>query len=291
MTPGAARGSLLVATAAVCWGAQPTLTKLLFVANLGPVELAAIRAPLACALLGAGLGALSPGRLKVPPRDLPPLALFGCLGIAIVNYAYFLNLTYNTVPTAVLLTQTAPVLVAPMSAVWFRERVPARLWLAAAASLAGAFVMAGGVEGIRLNPAGVAVGLFTALMYATFIVLGKQVLGRNDSWTVLFYALLFASLFWIAVAPSAYRATVAMPPVAWLGVLAMATVATVLPFGLSLKGLALVTPTAAAVLMAIEPVAGISIAGLVLGEPVRASEALGGAVVLAAVLFAQTARR
>lgn len=45
MTP-AVRGSWLVAAAATCWGAQPTLAKLLFVERLGPVELSALRAPM-----------------------------------------------------------------------------------------------------------------------------------------------------------------------------------------------------------------------------------------------------
>lgn len=52
MTP-AVRGSWLVAAAATCWGAQPTLSKLLFVERLGPVELSALRAPMALALLAA----------------------------------------------------------------------------------------------------------------------------------------------------------------------------------------------------------------------------------------------
>lgn len=287
MTPGLARGSLLVAAAAVCWGAQPTLTRLLFAMRLGPVELSALRAPIALAILAAALALTAPRRLVVAPRNLPALGLFGVVGMAGVNFAYFLNLELNTVATAVLLMQTAPVVVAALSGLLFRERVPGRVWLAAGLALAGAFVMVGGLGRLRVTPAGLAAGLFCAALYSAYLLSGKRLLERHDSWTVLAYALASATLFWLVVAPGTWVAAAGLPGAAWAGVVALATVTTLVPYGLSMKGLALLSPPAVAVVMALEPVAGIAIAWLVLGEPVAGLEAAGGALVLAAVLVAQ----
>ncbi len=288
MTP-AARGSALVAAAAVCWGAQPTLTKLLFVQRLGPVELSALRAPIALALLAGALAAADPKRLVVGRADLPLLALFGVAGMALVNWAYFVNMQHNTVATAVLLTQTAPVIVAPLSAVLFRERIGRPVRLACGLSVLGAFVMVsgGGAGPVALNLTGLAAGLFCAFTYAVYTLLGKRVLARHHAFTALAYALLFATLFWAIVAPWAYAALPDLSRRAWAGLLALSTVATLVPFALCLRGMALVTPTRAAIMLTLEPAASIAVAWAVLGEPPGAFEAAGGAVIVGAALLAQ----
>ncbi|HEX7125804.1 MAG TPA: DMT family transporter [Thermodesulfobacteriota bacterium] len=288
MTP-AARGSCLVAAAAVCWGAQPTLTKLLFVQRLGPVELSALRAVIALALLAGLLAAAAPKRLLVARTDLPLLALFGVAGMALVNWAYFVNIRHNTVATAVLLAQTAPVIVAPLSAVLFRERIGRRVRAACALSVLGALVMVsgGGAGPLALNVTGLAAGLFCALAYAVYTLLGKRVLVRHDASTVLVYALLFATLFWGVVAPRAYRDVPDLTRDAWAGLLALSTVSTLVPFALSLRGMSLLAPTRAAIMLTLEPVAAIVIAWLALGEPLGPFEAAGGALVVGAALLVQ----
>lgn len=285
----AARGSCLVAAAAVCWGSQPTLTKLLFVQRLGPVELAALRAAIALVLLAGLLAAAAPKRLLVARADLPLLALFGVAGMALVNWAYFVNIRHNTVATAVLLAQTAPVIVAPLSAVLFRERIGRHVRAALALSVLGALVMASGSGQGLLAPnlEGLAAGLFCALAYAVYTLLGKRVLARHDASTVLVYALLFATLFWAIVAPGAYRLAPNLPRDAWAGLLALSTVSTLVPFALSLRGMAQLAPTRAAIMLTLEPAAAIVIAWLALGEPVGPFEAVGGALIVGAVLLAQ----
>ncbi|HEY8369145.1 MAG TPA: DMT family transporter, partial [Thermodesulfobacteriota bacterium] len=100
-------------------------------------------------------------------------------------------------------------------------------------------------------------------------------------------ALLFATLFWAIVAPEAYRLAPNLPRDAWNGLLALSTVSTLVPFALSLRGMALLTPTRAAIMLTLEPAAAIVIAWLTLGEPLGPFEAVGGALIVGAVLLAQ----
>jgi drug/metabolite transporter (DMT)-like permease len=76
----------------------------------------------------------------------------------------------------------------------------------------------------------------------------------------------------------------------WLLMLTMIVVGTILPFLLLVGALRHISATRTAVTAMFEPVAGALVAYAWLGEGLSGPQVLGGAIVLAGILLAQTAR-
>lgn len=121
-----AEGYGLVLLAALCWAGGGLLAKWLFSApgpatagwpfpplgiEVDPVVLSAARAVVSTLIAAAFLTLRRRELLKVRGRDLPFLAVFGILGLAMVHFAYFKTISLTGVATAILLEYLAPVIV------------------------------------------------------------------------------------------------------------------------------------------------------------------------------------
>ena len=74
----------------------------------------------------------------------------------------------------------------------------------------------------------------------------------------------------------------------WGSFLAVATLGTVVPFGLFISGLKFLPPTQAGIVSMLEPVVAATAAFMVLGETLLTLQILGGGLVLAGVVMVQT---
>jgi drug/metabolite transporter, DME family len=291
------RGYLLVVLAAACWAFGGLTAKWLFTGTTppSPSSLSAARAVVAFVLLVSGLGirrlVTGVSVLKIVVRDLPFLVLFGVVGLALVHFTYFAAIEQTNVPTAILLEYLASVIVLAVSVLFLGEKFTWALPVGVALAVTGCALMVGAIGGstLSVSPAGIAWGLASAVCFAAYTLMGKYAAGRYSPWTLLTYGLGFASLFWILVLGPAPIVRVVTGESTALAVLAMAVVATIVPFGAYLKALSYIDATKASITATLEPViAGVAtyvIPGL--GEPLGSLQLLGGALVLAAILVVQ----
>lgn len=285
----AARGTLLVVAAAVCWGAFSTVAKVLFLEGaVTPQALAGIRATLVVSLLVPALLLWDPTLLKVRSADLPLLAFLGVAGIALNNFFYLTTISLTAVATAVLLQYMSPILVACYAVAVERRPLSGRLLLALAAAVTGCVFVVRGYDlaALRLSAVGLVTGLTAACFFALYTVGGQRALRRVDSWTLVTYAFGFAALFWFLLTPP-WVLLRGHPPRVWGLLLLFAVPGTLVPFGLFVRGLTHVSAVTAQIVSTLEPVVAAGAAFLVLGERLEALQLLGGGLVLVAVLLAQ----
>ena len=281
----------MVICAAVCWGVMATVAKLLFRdRGVDPVILAVIRADLASLTLFAVLSLFWPGRLKIERRDVWAAATVGIIGLAVNNFFYFQSLHLTNVATALLLQYQAPILVALYTVLVHGQRLRGRVILAMVMALLGCALVVRAYDPavFRVNILGVAMGLGGAAAFAFYILAGRAALRRLDAWTLLAYAYLAAGLAWSVLVPPwrilAYGFDLGM----WGAFLAVATVGTVVPFGLFISGLRYLPPTQASIVSMLEPVVAAVVAYAVLGETMNPLQILGGGLVLVGVVMVQT---
>jgi drug/metabolite transporter (DMT)-like permease len=212
-------------------------------------------------------------------------------GLAINNFFYFEALHLTSVATAILLQYMAPVLVALYTVLVQRQRLPGRIFLALALALLGCalVVRAYNLEVLRPNLLGVLAGLGTATAFAFYILTSRAALKTMDAWTLLTYAYLAAALAWVLVVPPWRLPALGFPLGIWGAFLAVATIGTVLPFGLFISGLKFLPPTQASIVSMLEPVVAAVVAYFLLGETLLPLQILGGGLVLAGVVMVQTA--
>ena len=142
---------------------------------------------------------------------------------------------------------------------------------------------------LRPNLLGVLAGLGGACGFAFYILASRAALRTLDAWTLLTYAYLSASLAWLVVVPPWRILSLGFDLRIWGAFLAVATVGTVVPFGLFIGGLRFLPPTQASIVSMLEPVIAAVVAYLLLGETLIPLQILGGALVLAGVVMVQTA--
>jgi drug/metabolite transporter (DMT)-like permease len=258
---------------------------LLTAAGVTASELVSTRTALASLCLVATLAALRPALLRVDAREAGRVAVLGIVGMALSNYTYYLTLTLIPVATAVLLIYTAPLLVLAAGVAIFGERLRPRDVVAATITLAGAalVVRAYAPAALRVNAAGLALGVFNAVAFAFYSLWAKTMPPGLSPWTVLAYSLASAALVWLPFAPPWTLLFEAHPPLVWVGIGVVVLFGTLLPFALYLAGLARISAAHAAVTSTVEPVVAAIVAYLVLDERLAWPQLAGGALVLAGI--------
>jgi drug/metabolite transporter (DMT)-like permease len=285
------RGYAMVVAAACCWGVMATVAKLLFRdRGVAPLDLVVVRAYLATLTLFAALALLRPTRLRIERKDVWAAAAIGVAGLAANNFFYFEALHLTSVATALLLQYQAPILVALYTVLVQREPLRPRIILALALALVGCalVVRAYDFEVLRPNILGVAAGLGSACTFAYYILASRVALRTQNAWTLLTYAYFSASLAWLVVLPPWNILAHGFDSGIWMAFLGIATMGTVVPFGLFISGLRFLPPTQASIVSMLEPVVAATAAYVILGETLLPLQILGGGLVLAGVAMVQT---
>src|SRR3954467_12272301 len=279
-----------------------TVSTLALQAGIPATRLTALRCTGAAVVLLVVLALLAPARLRVSWREIPFLAVFGVVGVALTQFLYYVAIGRMPVGIALVFEMTAPVFIALY--VWLvrREKVRSRLWLALLLSLSGLLLVAPGwPDGGSLNARGVGAALIAAVCLAAYYLLGERGTVVRDPVALTCWSFVAAALFWSVAAPwwefaaavLGERVPVSLGSlelplwglVAWIVVLGA-----IVPFWLSIAALRDLSPTTAGLVATIEPVFASVVAWVWLGQVLTGWQVLGGAVVLVGIVLAQTAR-
>ena len=255
-----------------------------------PAVLAGGRALAAFVLLAAYLLVARRKDLKISAGDLPFLAVFGVIGLAGVHYTYFKTISLTNVATAILLEYLAPIIVLGVSVVFLGKRLTWALPAGVALSVLGCALVVGAVggEGLAVSAAGIAWGLASAVLFATYSLMGTYAAGKYTPWNLLLWGLGFATLFWlIALGPQKVLGAFG-DPLTTAAIVYVAIMSTIVPFGAFLTALHYIEPTQATITATLEPVLAGLAAFVVFGEQLSLSQLLGGAFVIAAIVLVQS---
>jgi drug/metabolite transporter (DMT)-like permease len=293
----------MAAGAATLWAVNGTVSKVILASGVSSLRLSQVRTTGALVGLVLVLLLTAPERLRVRVRELPFLALFGIAGLALVQWFYFLAIHRLAIGIALLIQYLAPLLVALWARYVFRERVRRRIWLALALAIGGLALIVNVAHGGTISTAGIVFSLLAAVTYALYILLAEHAVGDRDAVSLLAWGFAFGALFWCFVAPWwSFPADRVGADVSLLGRLAgyhlpvwslmafMVTVGTIVPFFLLVSALRHLPATRVGIIAMLEPVVATIVAWVWLGESLGAVQLVGAAVVLGAIVLAQTAR-
>jgi drug/metabolite transporter (DMT)-like permease len=297
-------GYAMVWTAALLFAVNGSVSKVVLSSGLDSRELTQARSTGAFVGFAVVLALVRPRALRVTRRELPFLVLFGVTGVAFVQWFYFAALDRLPVGIALLLQYLAPLFVALWARFAFHEHVRRRVWLALVLALVGLSIVAelwsggGDLDGI-----GVAAGICGAIAYAVYVLTAERGVRVRDPVSLSCYGFLFAAVFWAAVRPLWRFPTELLGedvsllgnleqyevPL-WLLLAFVIVIGTMVTFALIVGSLRYVPATRVGIIAMLEPVAAALVAYLWLGETLGAAQLVGGAVVLAGIALAQTAR-
>jgi len=286
------KGPLLIAAAACFWGVSGTAAKYLFIRHIDPLILVQTRVSFSCAVLLFFFALFRREYLRIAPRDLFPFALLGILGIAGSNFFYYYAIDRTNVATGILLQYTAPILVVLYARIVQGEALTTVKLGSLVFSVVGCFlaVSGGDVLLIVVNYPGIFAALASAVSFSFLTIYGKASSLRYPTWTVLFYTLFFASVFWLFVNPPWVIARAGYEPLDWLTFFGIAVISILIPYGLYLHGLRSILSTRAVITSTLEPVIAIASAFVFLDEILMPLQIVGAVLVLSAVSLLQVRR-
>ena len=303
---GTVAGVLMVAAAAVLFSVNGTVSKIVLDNGLSSRHLVESRCLAAAVVFAVAAAWRWPGSLRTTGRELAFLAVYGVVGIAMVQWLYFVAIARMPVSITLLVEFTAPIMVA----LWVRfvrhQPVRGRVWGALALSLVGLALVARVWDGLTVDGVGLLAAAAGAVSLAAYYLLGERGLGERDPISLAAWTFAVAAAFWAVAAPwwnfpfgvlgdrldlaAATDGTLGGHPPTWVLVAWVAILGTAAPFALVFHGLKRIGATRTGLIGTAEPVIAGATAWIVLGQVLQPVQILGGAVLLAGIVLAETSR-
>lgn len=273
-----AAGTALAAGGAVSYGVTVVIGRSLASSGLSSATALGARFGVAALCLLAVL-ALRRAPLRPVRGELRRILLLGGIGYTAESTLFYLALQRGTAAAAALLFYAYPAVVAAIELARGHERPTRATLLALGLSVCGtAIVVASGTR-VSITAAGIACALGSAVTYAVYLVIGRELGRRSDAMT---------AACWVAVGASGSSLTRGLvtstltDPRHDLGQLALYGVATAFAFSLTFAALARIGTARTSVVSTLEAFSAMVLATLFLGETITAAQLLGGAAILAA---------
>jgi drug/metabolite transporter (DMT)-like permease len=270
-------GVLLAAIGAVSYGVTVVVGEDLADAGMGPTTALGVRFTVGGVILALVLRAR---RVALFPSRREVLVAFG-LGLvyAVESTLFFSALERGTAAAVALVFYVYPAMVTVYELARGTERAHRTTLVALGMSMIGtAVVVVGGGE-VALTPAGVAFALGSAATFSAYLLFGRGLTRGTDPMVIACWVGLGAGVANLLRGVVSHELTNPSHRVIEIVVYGASTA---IAFTLTFAAMSRIGASRVAVIMTLEAVASVVMAAVFLGESVRAVQALGGVVVLAA---------
>lgn len=247
---------LFLLAAAVLWGVIGVVSKFAFAAGISPLEVAFWRGLIGgtCFILHAFADKTAfELKRKITFKDFRLIILFSILGVAGLESMNLITVNLAGAGFGAIMLYTAPVWVAIMSRIIFKESFGLLKVISLIVTLIGvagvSLASSGGFEVSKINTIAVITGLISSVSYALFYIFGKAFFGKYSPRAVYGIAFPFASL---AILPFVQFST--KPVFVWAILLFNGVASTYLAYLCYTIGLKSVNATKAAIITSLEPV-------------------------------------
>ncbi|MPZ36748.1 MAG: EamA family transporter [Rhizobiales bacterium] len=275
-----------VIIAAACFAFADVATKVTLHAGADVLTMALFRGMIGVPLLLAWVfvGA-APKPLTTPQRRLALL-----IGLLFAGNVFFLfkAIEVMEVPLAILTYFTYPLLTGLAAAATGIERLGLAGALAALAAFAGLALMIGAHPG-GVALAGIAFALLSSCTRVVILLLTRAKLQGADSRLITLWSLIAATVVFVAAAFATMNWQPPVTAAGWFALIA-SSIAMAIAVLMIFVSTARIGPFRTALFMNFEPLLATIASGIVLGEVITPLQALGGAVMVAALVAFQMRR-
>ena len=304
-------GIALIVVSAAGFGSGTVLSKPIYAAGLTWAQLLAWRFAIGAALAWAWI-AISPERRAAVGRLGRREVLVGVgLGIWYTGNAGTYYAGLETVPAALagVLVYLYPAIVAVLSVRYASRLEGRRPWIALGIALLGVVLALGGIDLSRTGTVGgIALVLISPLIYAGWIILSARLAGErsdrlahetagdghvDDAAAASALMITSTAIVFVIVALATGRpvAPPEIPSAAWPFLAAIGFLGTFLAIQTFYAGSRRIGAAQAALVSTVEPLIIVGLAFVFLHETLGPAQLVGGALIIAGVLIAQTGTR
>jgi drug/metabolite transporter (DMT)-like permease len=281
-------GLLLMLTAAVLFGINGSLSRLLFDSGVTPLALVEIRMIVGSLCLFALLATQPREAWRLPRQTWGWLVAFGLI-IAMVTYTYFVAISRVNIALVLVIQFTGPVWMATAVALW-RRRLPSwHVLVALLLTLSGVVLVTGLLEQRlgSLDVIGLLFSFLTLITFIAYLVLGRKVGGNLHPIASTAYGAAVAGIFWLVIQPPWSIPASTWNPHTLILMVLVGVIGMAVPFSFEVTALRRLDATRAGIAAMFELPASALIAFLWLGQSLDLWQILGCTLVLAGITIVQ----
>lgn len=275
----------MVIASAVIFGCMPLITKGMYADGMNSMSVVLCRNLLSLPILGL-LGWRQSGSMKIPGKALLPISLLAVLGPLATPLLLFSSYRYISSGTATVFHFVYPAMVILLGVVLLKRKSSPKQLLCVVLCVMGIGLFYDPAQ--KLDLTGSALALLSGLAYAGYILLlsvfrYKEISGFKLS----FFVSAISSVILLGICLSGNMLTMPKSLVGWLCALIMAAVVNAGAMVLFQQGTFRIGGERASILSTFEPITGVLVGILALGEPVGPGMLVGTVlVILASILIA-----
>jgi len=280
----------MVAAAATLWGTVGIQVQTLFNYNLSLQSIIFWRLFFAFIILFFFVFFTNKKWLIIDKKGIIYLALMGLFSQMLFNLFYFSCIQKTTIATAVTLLYSAPIFIAVMARIFYKELFTPVKTVALFLCMGGCFFAAtgGSVAVLKLNLIGVLMGLGAGFTFSLVTIISKAIIRKYHQLTIIVYALGFGLLFYLPFSHPLIIFQKNLPLEVWLLISSFGVISTALAYGLYITGISYgIEVSRAGIISTLELVVGVILSYLVFKEVLWGWKLVGILMVVFSVIIVQ----
>ena len=281
---------MMVAAAATLWGTVGIQVQTLFNYNLSLQSIIFWRLFFAFIILFFFVFFTNKKWLIIDKKGIIYLALMGLFSQMLFNLFYFSCIQKTTIATAVTLLYSAPIFIAVMARILYKELFTPVKTVALFLCMGGCFFAAtgGSVAVLKLNLIGVLMGLGAGFTFSLVTIISKAIIRKYHQLTIIVYALGFGLLFYLPFSHPLIIFQKNLPLEVWLLISSFGVISTALAYGLYITGISYgIEVSRAGIISTLELVVGVILSYLVFKEVLWGWKLVGILMVVFSVIIVQ----
>jgi len=279
---------MMVAAAGILWGTIGIQVQTLLNYQLSAQAIVLWRMIFAFTILFSFIFFTNRKLLKVDFRGLVYISLIGLFSQLFFNLLYFSAIQKTTVATAVTLLYTAPMFIAIMARIFYRELFTPFKTMALCLCIGGCFFTAtgGSMKTLQLNLPGVLMGLGSGFTFALLTILSKAIINKYHQFTIIVYSIGFGLLFYLPFSRPLEVFQMDLALKAWLLLGSIGLISTVIAYGFYITGLSYgIEASKAGIISTLEVVVSVILSYLVFKEALWGWKLVGILMVVSSVII------
>ena len=280
----------MVAAAGILWGTIGSQVKILLNYQLSVQAIVLWRMVFAVLILFPFIFFTKREILKVNLRGIAYFSLIGICSQFFFNILYFSAIQKTTIATAVTLLYTAPIFIAVMARIFYKELFTPFKTVALLLCIGGCFFAAtgGSMETLQLNLPGVLMGVGAGFTFALLTIITKAIINDYHQLTIIAYSIGFGLLFYLPFSHPLDIFQIKLNLNMWLLLCAMGLISTVLAYGLYITGLSYgIEASKAGIISTLELVVSVILSYLIFKEALWGWKLVGILMVVFSVIIVQ----
>ncbi len=284
------KGYLMVAAAGILWGTIGIQVQTLLNYQLSVQAIVLWRMVFAVLILFPFIFFTKREILKVDLRGIAYFSLIGICSQFFFNVLYFSAIQKTTIATAVTLLYTAPIFIAIMARIFYKELFTPFKTVALFLCIGGCFFAAtgGSMDTLKLNLPGVLMGVGAGFTFALLTIITKAIINDYHQLTIIAYSIGFGLLFYLPFTHPLEIFQMDLALKAWLLLGTIGLIATVIAYGLYITGLSYgIEASKAGIISTLEVVVSVMLSYLVFKEALWGWKLVGILMVVSSVIIVQ----